>query len=212
MTTTTTRTTTTATARFIVALLGWLLIPSACLTRTQVHYYTLVSKAPAAPPPPGSVRYSVRVAPASLPETLDRSELVLRISATEVAIDDSYRWAEPLRTGIARAVADSLARQLEGAQVSTSGEGPTKSDVEITVDVRRMDVRLGEDATVDVAWTARWASTGSTRTGRSLARSRSAPRAGYDGAVAACAAALDSVTGDIARSVRLEYLSAGERR
>jgi uncharacterized lipoprotein YmbA len=199
---------TTTRMRFIVVALGFLLIPCACLSRTQVHYYTLASKAPAAAPRPGSVRYTVRVAPASLPETLDRSELVLRISTTEVAIDDSYRWAEPLRTGIARAVADSLARQLEGAQVSAaSGDGPTPSDVEITIDVRQMDVRLAEDATVDVAWTARWASTGSTRTGRSLARARSARPGDHDAAVAACVTALDSVSGDIARSVRLEYLS-----
>jgi uncharacterized lipoprotein YmbA len=190
---------------------GWLALASsasACLSRTQVHYYTLASKGPAPPPRPGSARYTVHVAPASLPETLDRSELVLRISATEVAIDDSYRWAEPLRTGIARAVADSLARQLEGAQVSSTSEGgPAPSDVEITIDVRQMDVRLAQDATIDVAWTARWANNGPTRTGHSLARARTAPPGDHDAAVAACVAALDSVSGDIARSVRLEYLS-----
>ena len=61
--------------------------------------------------PPESPRFTVRVGPASVPETLDRPELVLRVSATELVIDDSHHWAEPLRSGIARAVAGGLARR-----------------------------------------------------------------------------------------------------
>jgi len=199
------------TARVIAAAtaaaLGWLAIPSACLRSTEVHYYTLASKGPAGLPP-AAVRYTVNVAPASVPEAVDRSELVLRISATELAVEDGHRWVEPLRTGIARAVADDLARQLEGALVSTSEEGPkNRSDVEITIDVQHLDVGLAEGAAIEVAWTARWADGRPPRTGRSFARARSAPPGTHDAAVAACAATLESVADDIARSVRSEYLS-----
>jgi uncharacterized lipoprotein YmbA len=194
-------------AVFIVAALAGLAIPSACLRTPAVHYYTLVNKGPAGPPRAG-VRYTVYVAPASVPETVDRPELVLRVSATEVAVDDDYRWAEPLRTGIARAVADGLARRLEGALVSTSEEGPkSQSDVEITIDVQHLDVALAEGAAIEVVWTARWADGRSTRTGRSFARARGAPGGSHDAAVAACAATLESVSDAIARSVRSEYVS-----
>jgi uncharacterized lipoprotein YmbA len=194
-------------AGFLAAALAWLAIPGACLRTPPVHYYTLVSKGPAAPPP-AVVRYTVHVAPASVPEAVDRPELVLRVSATQLAVDDDYRWAEPLRSGISRAVADGLARQLDGALVTASEDMPkSHSDIEITIDVQHLDVALAEGATLEVTWTARWANGRATRTGRSVARARGAPGGTRDAAVAACAAALESVSSDIARSVRSEDLS-----
>jgi uncharacterized lipoprotein YmbA len=191
----------------ILGALGALSIPSACLRSTEVRYYTLASKAPADPPLSGTPRYAVHVAPASVPETLDRPELVLRVSATELAIDDRHLWAEPLRTGIARAVAERLARQLDGALVTASEQRATPGDVEVTIDVQDFDVRLAEGAAIDVAWTIRWAKDGRIRSGRSAGRARSVGGGSHDAAVAACAVALESVSDDIARSVRLEYLS-----
>ncbi len=201
----------TATARgswpLILAALGALSSPCACLRSTEVHYYTLASKVPAGPPLAGPPQYTVHVAPAAVPETLDRPELVLRISATELAIDDGHLWAEPLRTGIARAVADRLARQLDGALVSASEQRAIPGDVEVTIDVQDLDVRLASGAAIAVAWTIRWAKDGRIRSGRSAGRAPSVGGRSHDAAVAACGVALDSVSDDIARSVRLEYLS-----
>lgn len=196
-------------ARIAAAVLGGLAIAPACLRRTEVRYYTLAGGAPTRPVRAAPVAYTVHVAAASVPEALDRPELVLRLSDTEVAVDEHHRWAEPLRTGIARAVADGLARQLDGALVSASDQKTTQptSDVELTMDVRRLDVSLADGIAVDIAWRARWANDGPTRTGRSAVHQRGGKPGGYDGAVAACAAALDAVAGEIARSVRLEVLS-----
>jgi uncharacterized lipoprotein YmbA len=198
------------TARIAIAMLAWVTIAPACFGKTEVRYYTLASSgAPAGAARREAVRYTVHVAPASVPEALDRPELVLRVSDTELAVDDNHRWAEPLRTGVARAVADSLARALDGALVSTSEQRTTQpaSDVELTIDVQRLEVSLAAGAAIDVAWTARWANDGATRAGRSVARVPSAPGRGHAAAVAACAAALDAVGGDIAGSLRLEYFS-----
>jgi uncharacterized lipoprotein YmbA len=196
-------------SRALKAALACTVIASACLGKTQVRYYTLASGAAPGPPARAAVRYTVHVGPAAVPEALDRPELVLRVSDTELAIDDDHRWAEPLRTGVARAVADRLARELDGALVSASDQRSTQppSDVELTLEVRRLEVSLNGGAAIDVAWTARWANGGATRTGRSVGRAPSAPGGGPDGAVAACAAALDAVGADIARSVRLPIAS-----
>jgi uncharacterized protein len=193
-------------APIILAALGWLSIPS-CFRSTEVHYYTLASTASAGPPLSGAPQYTVHVAPASVPEALDRPELVLRVSATELGIDDGHRWAEPLRTGIARAVADRLARLLDGALVSASEQRATPGDVEVTIDVQDLDVRLAGGAAIDVAWTIRWPKDGRIRSGRSAGRARSGGGGSQEAAVAACAVALDSVSDDIARAVRVEYLS-----
>jgi uncharacterized lipoprotein YmbA len=196
-------------APFAAVLLGSLALAPACLRKGEVRYYTLPGAAPAADARRAAARYTVHVGPASVPEMLDRPELVLRVSSTELAIDDDHRWAEPLRTGIARAVAESLARQLDGAAVSAAPQSATQptNDVELTIDVQRLDVSLTEGVSVDVAWTARWATDGAIRSGRSGARAPSTRPGGYDGAVTACALALDAVGSDIARSIRLQHLS-----
>jgi hypothetical protein len=197
------------TARVIATALAWLALAPACLGKTDVRYYTLAGGAAVAPAHPAAVGYTVHVAPAVVPDALDRAELVLRVSDTELAVDDGHRWAEPLRTGIARAIAASLARQLDGALVSASEQTTAQpaSDVELTIDVQRLDVSLAGGVVLDVAWTARWANDGPTRTGRFAARTRSPAPGRHDAAVAACAAALDAVGGDIARSVRVDVVS-----
>ena len=195
------------TARFVVAALAWIALAPGCF-KTEVCYYTLAGGGAVAPAHRADVQYTVHVAPAVVPEALDRPEVVLRVSDTQLAVDDNHRWAEPLRTGIARAVAVQLARELDGARVSASERvGQPTSDVELTIDVQRLEVSLTEGVVLDVAWTARWANDGPTRTGRSAARARGAPPGGYDAAVAACMAALEAVGNDIARSVRVEHLS-----
>jgi uncharacterized lipoprotein YmbA len=198
----------TRTARWVGAALAFVAIAPACLGKTQVRYYTLAGGGVVAPARRGDVQYTVHVAPAVVPEALDRSEVVLRVSDTQVAVDDNHRWAEPLRTGIARAVAVRLARELDGAQVSASERAPQPtSDVELTIDVQRLEVSLTDGVILDVVWTARWANDGPIRAGRSAARARGAPPGDYDAAVAACGAALEVVGSEIARSVRVEHLS-----
>jgi uncharacterized protein len=195
------------TARSAAAALGCLMLAPACLSKTHVRYYTLAGAQPAEPAP-ADLRYTVHVAPAVVPEALDRPELVLRVSATEVAIDDNHRWVESLPTGIARVVADQLARNLTGARVSVSQPQPAQpSDVEVRLEVRSLEVGLTAGAVIDVAWTARWAGNGSIRTGRSIGRAPPGRGGGHDAAVTACSAALDIVGNDIARAMRLEYLS-----
>jgi len=196
-------------ARALAAALSCLVVAPACLRSKAVRYYTLAGQSAARPIRHGPPRYIVRVAPASVPETLDRPELVLRVSPTEVAIDESHQWAEPLRTGIARAVADTLAQDLDGALVSTSEDETTHgpSDVDVSIEVRHLDLGLTNGASIDLAWAVRWADKGPTRTGRSVRSIRGVPQGAYDAVVAACAAAVEAVGREIAQAVRSDYIS-----
>jgi uncharacterized lipoprotein YmbA len=195
--------------RALAAALYLLASPVACLSTTGVRYHTLAGERTAGPIRRGDARYTVRVSPASVPDTLDRPELVLRVSPTELAVDRSHRWAEPLRTGIARAVAENLAQDLAGALVSTAEDHTTfgDSDVEVSLDVRHLELGLDAGVTIDIAWTARWTKHGQTRSGHSVESVPGGPDGGYDKAVAACMAALEAVSSEIARSVHLDYLS-----
>jgi uncharacterized protein len=196
-------------ARIVAVMQVWAAILVACVRTPDIRYYTLNADGPArkteAPPP----RYTVRVGPASVPEALDRPELVLRVSATELAVDDSHRWAEPLRTGIARAVAGNLARELDGALIVVADEriDGESTDVEVSLDVQRLDATLGYSVAIDVAWVARWTNAGPIRAGRSVARVPVAPGSSYDRLVEACAQALATLSREIARSVRADCVS-----
>jgi len=196
-------------ARIVAVTLAWAAILGACVRTPEIRYYTLSADGPARQARTESPRFTVRVGPASVPEALDRPELVLRVSATELIVDDSHHWAEPLRTGIARAVAGGLARELDGAHVVVADERITgeSTDVEVLLDVQRLDAKLGDGVAIEVAWVARWTNAGTVRTGRSVMREPLAPGSSYDPLVEACARALATLSREIARSVRADYLS-----
>ena len=168
---------------------------AACVRTPAVRYYTIPDLRGAPPParsqPEG---YSVRVA-AVVPDELDRPELVLKLSPTEVLIDDGHRWAEPLPTALARAVTANLARDLAGARVQLADEAREAADVEVALRVRHLDLELGRQVDLEVIWEIRSADRRS-RTGGSVAH---APVAGpgYDALAVACARALATVSDDL---------------
>jgi hypothetical protein len=196
-------------ARIVAVTLVWAAILVACVRTPEIRYYTLSADGPARQARTESPRFTVRVGPASLPEALDRPELVLRVSATELVVDESHHWAEPLRTGIARAVAGGLARELDGARVVVADERTNgeSTDVEVLLDVQRLDAKLGDGVALEVAWVARSSNAGPVHTGRSVMREPLAPGSSYDPLVEACARALATLSREIARSVRADYVS-----
>ena len=72
----------------------------------------------------------------SVPELVDRPQLVVRLGANQVALEEQARWAEPLRGAIARVVAANLAAAL-GARVVGQRNGDP--DYRVTLDVQRFD-------------------------------------------------------------------------
>ncbi len=196
-------------ARIVAVTLVCAAILVACVRTPEIRYYTLSADGPARQAGTESPRFTVRVGPASVPEALDRPELVLRASATELVVDDSHHWAEPLRTGIARAVAGGLARELDGARIVVADERVTGEtpDVEVLLDLQRLDAKLGDGVAIEVAWVARWTNAGPVRTGRSVMCERLAPGSSYDPLVEACARALATLSSEIARSVRADSLA-----
>ena len=49
--------------------------------------------------------FAVAVGPVSVPDIVDRPQMVLRVAANRMELSELNRWAEPLKEGIARAVA-----------------------------------------------------------------------------------------------------------
>jgi uncharacterized protein len=145
--------------------------------------------------------YSVAVGPITLPEVVDRPQLVLRVGPNEVTFVELHRWAGPLKSEIPRVIADNLAGYLNVKQVAAYPQSAgDNAEYRVLVDIQRFDSTLGESVTIDALWAIKRQSDGVSRTGRSTARESSG--GSYDAMVAAHSRALATVSREIADAIR----------
>jgi uncharacterized lipoprotein YmbA len=123
-----------------------------CASPLKERFYVLgASPMPAAAP--GGLSYRVEVGPVTVPAAVDRPQIVLRVDANRVALQEQSRWAEPLKESIPRVVAGNLAVLLGDAQVATDAQdAAAAADCRVRIDIQRFDSVLGEAATLEVLW------------------------------------------------------------
>jgi uncharacterized lipoprotein YmbA len=172
-------------------------------TSSPTYFYTLSPAATASathsePAPARPLR--IAVTQVAIPGAVDRPQLVLRTAPNRVDIADFHRWAEPLREGIARALAADLAAQLgPGYDVSVGEPIGGVPDARVVLDVQKFEAVLGGAVTVDAVWAVRPVK-GEARSGRSLVEERVTAN-DYAGVAAAYSRALARVAQDIGAAV-----------
>ena len=166
---------------------------------SRADFYTLSPLARAAPVAAG---YSVAVGPVSVPEIVNRPQIVVRTGPNEVFLDEFHRWGSPLRDDIARGIAGNLSALLGAPQVSVFPH-PTSSAAKYraAVDVMVFDSTPGDSAVLEAVWVVRRAGDGAVRSGRTSVR-ETVPRVGYAALVAAHSRALEKLSVDIADAIR----------
>ncbi len=171
-----------------------------CASSPPSSFYTLT--AASAPSSSTTVpSYGVSVGPVTIPETVDRPQLALQLSPNQVALDEFHRWAEPLASGIAQAVAENLRRLLGTPRIAAApGVAGRSPEYRVALNVVRFESKLGNSADVDILWTIESASGKRLRTGRSAIAQPAG--AGYDALVAAHSQALARASEDIAAALR----------
>ena len=170
-----------------------------CGTSPKANFYTL---GPDAAPAQAQTSYSVAIGAVTVPDILDRPQIVIRAGANQVMINDFERWAGSLKYEIARAIADNLTQMLGGAIVYAYPQGlNVAADYKVQVDVQRFDSALGDAATVEVLWQVRPAK-GEPKNGRSAVRESTGDAKSYDALVAAHNRAIAAVSRDIANAIR----------
>ena len=96
---------------------------------------------------------------------------MVRTGATQVTIDEFARWADPLKSQIARVLAADLAQAVPGALVSGYAQARTCAEsYHVWVDVQSFESVPGEMASIVVLWSVRPPKQGATVTGRTVAR------------------------------------------
>lgn len=137
----------------------------------------------------------------TLPELVDRPQIVVLTGEHSVHASDFNRWAEPLKAAFPRRLATDLARELKSTRVRIQGqEGAGDADLLIDVDVLRFEAALGDFALVEAVWTLRHKGE-PVRSGRSFVRERLTAD-GYAAVVAGLGRATAGVGRDLAGAIR----------
>jgi uncharacterized protein len=183
-----------------IGILLWCVVLTVGCASTPSHYFTL-SAVPMASPGSGAPGLPIVVGPVTVPEMVDRPQIVLRVGVNRVTLDELNRWASSLQDEIARTVAQNLMARFGTPNVSLSSQTPIPDAAyRVTIAVQRFESALGDAATLDALWTVRRTKEESTRTGRTTLR-EPAQGATHDALIAAHSRAIGRLSQDIADAI-----------
>jgi uncharacterized lipoprotein YmbA len=179
----------------VCVLICTYLLLAGCGSTPSSRFYNLsATSGPAAL----TSKLSVVVGPVSVPDAVDRPEIVVRTGPNQVRPDEFNRWASPLHDQIARAVANNLLAILGTAHVTLSSQIlGTGAQYRVVIEVQQFESAPGEAATLDAIWSVSRTRGGRSITGRTTLRETS-PQPGYDALVAAHSRAITRLSRDIA--------------
>ena len=188
--------------RFFLLSLGVIALSflSGCATSPESKFYTL-SAVPVVEQSPKVAQVAIAIDPVTVPELIDRSQIVTKVDANRVSIDEFARWAEPLKSQIPRVLAADLEQFIPGAIVSSYPQRVDDNAYRVSVDVQSFDTSMSGAVTLAVIWSVRPPNRGERVSGRSVVH-ESADGPGYDALVKAHSRALASVADDIAVAMR----------
>jgi uncharacterized protein len=171
-----------------------------CATSPESKFYTL-SAVPVVEQSVGVGQVAIAIDPVTIPELVDRSQIVSRVDANRVSIDEFARWAEPLKSQIPRVLAADITQFVPGAIVSTYPQRVDDNAYRVSVDVQSFDTSTSGTVTLAVIWSIRAPNKGQKVSGRSTAH-ETADAPGYNALVSAHSRALALVASEIAAALR----------
>jgi uncharacterized lipoprotein YmbA len=170
------------------ALAATVLTVAGCASSPAPRLYVLTPLAEPGNPLPGDP--AVGVGPVALAPHLDRPQIVRR-RGNELFPAELDRWGEPLADGVARVLAEDLARLLASDKIWVYPWRPAvRPDFEVTVEVLRCDA--GEDG--DVVLAARFAIFGGGEAVLVRRFERREPAVAEDGGAIGPAAAVEALS------------------
>ncbi len=129
------------------------LVATACLGSSPAsRFYTLSTLSPRDGQGGGGGRAAVRVriAPVTLPEGVDRPQLVRRTGENTVTVDEYDRWVEPLDSLLRNTLVQDLGALLPDAQVLGDAVPGLSAERTVVVAVNRLD--LSSQVALDAVW------------------------------------------------------------
>jgi uncharacterized lipoprotein YmbA len=124
----------------------------------QVEFYALNSPSGITPiaNPADAYAYqgiSIGVGPVSIPEVLDRPQIVTRRGPNKLNVDDFHRWASRLEDNFARVLAKNISLLLPTDQVAVYPWDPGfKPQYQVTLDIQHFEGQWGREVLLEVFW------------------------------------------------------------
>jgi uncharacterized lipoprotein YmbA len=136
----------------VIALLALAVCLSACAGKSASSQFYVLSPLPQSALSAGEGTV-IGVFPVSVPDYLDRPQIVTRVSENEIKLDEFSRWAEPLKDSFTRALVQNLSTLLNTAKViKTTDSTSSLMSLQVGVEVVQFDGILGSDVTLIVKW------------------------------------------------------------
>jgi uncharacterized lipoprotein YmbA len=190
-----------------------LLIAAACLFAAgcagspEMRYYALSPDANAE----RSTRMAsdtarrVAITKVSIPDLIDRPQLVLRSGGNAIEVLEYDRWAAPLAEELRRVLAADLSARLgAGAVVDPGLPASVQADRSIAVSVLEFDSERTGHCVVEASWSISDASSGATKT-FTARHSGAADRPAAKDIVAAMNLLVNRLASDIAETARTAF-------
>jgi uncharacterized lipoprotein YmbA len=148
----------------------------------------------------------VLVGPVTIPEAVDRPQLVVRRNSVQLVALEQERWAEPLREGISRALSDAITRMLPNVSATDFASAPNaRWDMRLLVDVTRFEAIPGERVIIEAYWQLQVTADKRGPDGRSvIVKALQGGPQDYDAIVAAQAAGLAEVGAELSQVIARE--------
>jgi hypothetical protein len=135
------------------------LLLGGCASSPPVRYFTLqgpVAEACAKAPTASEVAArSVQLLHVSVPDVVDRPQLVFRTGDNTLSVNETARWAEPLKSALSSLLASELAQALGCVPVVLRSTGIEDTAWKLSVDVRRLEARPGQSVVLEAVWSLR---------------------------------------------------------
>ena len=174
-----------------------------CASTKPTNFYTLSRSTEPEVAKLSATGLVIGLGPLSIPQYLDRPDIVTREGANQMHLAEFHKWSEPLEPLLTRIMAEDLYSLLDASDVIPLPQrGDVPLDRVVEVDINRFDA----DASGQVVLDARWrVYKGDNETlikaGRSTVTEQGPPVPGYDGIVAAMSQALGRATEEIAQAI-----------
>jgi len=124
-----------------------------CGSSPKADFYTLVP-VPPAHADPAAARVPLQLGKITLPEMLDRSEMVTLGPGTAVSVSDRARWAAPLKDLLRSALTTDLRDRLGASRVRDAGVPvPGGRALIVALDVQQFAAGSSGDVVLTADWT-----------------------------------------------------------
>ncbi len=180
---------------------------AACGAKTSYRYYTL------APVPsgtdgrsvgPGAPQVVLGIGPVTIPDYLDRPQIVTRTSRNELTLSEYRRWAGSFGSDASRVLEENLDTMLSADGVAVvSWRRGVPNDYRVAVQITRFDVTEGADVELKAQWVIYAKDGKQVLLLRESDIRKPVTGSGYDPAVEGMGQALADLSRDILQGVRL---------